>query len=138
MTLQEIRSYLIPLGKIPLIFELNVHTALGCREAEIFVSAQGAMNSLNSLRRNEMMSFDNLEGTKGYDAEKNEIQASEKDKYLETVLMDYKSEKIGAPEKAAESRNVEVQPTAGFTTKQVMSFLTAKHRMKGFLLLFIK
>lgn len=89
------------------------------------------------------MSFDNLKSTRGDDTEKDEIQTSEKyleNKYLETVLMDYKgeSEQSGAPEKAAESRNVEVQRTVGFATKQVMSFLTAKHEMKGFLLLFIK
>ncbi|XP_056344157.1 protocadherin Fat 4-like [Oenanthe melanoleuca] len=70
--------------------------------------------------RTEMMSFENLEGTRGDDAEKNEIQASEKNKYLETVLLDYKgeSEQNGALEKAAESRNVEVQPPVGFTTQQ--------------------
>ncbi|XP_072783487.1 protocadherin Fat 4 isoform X1 [Taeniopygia guttata] len=70
--------------------------------------------------RTEMMSFDNLEGTRGDDAEKDEIQASEKDNYLETVLLDYKGEskQNGAPEKAAESRNVEVQPTARSTTEQ--------------------
>ncbi|XP_005042762.1 PREDICTED: protocadherin Fat 4-like [Ficedula albicollis] len=84
--------------------------------------------SLSSLKkpehmnngRTEMMSFDNLEGTRGDDPGKNEIQASGKNKYLETVLLDYKgeSEQKGAPEKAAESRNVDVQPTVGFTTKQ--------------------
>ncbi|XP_039915385.1 protocadherin-18-like [Hirundo rustica] len=70
--------------------------------------------------RTEMMSFDNLEGTRGDDAEKDEIQAPEKDNYLETVLLDYKGEREqnGAPEKAAESRNVEAQPTVGFTTEQ--------------------
>ncbi|XP_059699426.1 protocadherin Fat 4-like [Haemorhous mexicanus] len=70
--------------------------------------------------RIEVMSFDNLEGTRGDDAEKDEIQAPEKDNYLETVLLYYKgeSEENGAPEKAAESRNVEVQPTARFTTEQ--------------------
>lgn len=86
------------------------------------------------------MSFDNLEGTRGDDAEKDEIQAPEKDNYLDTVLLDYKSEseQNGAPEKAAESRNVEAQPTVGFTTKQVMSFLIAKHGVKSISLLFIK
>ncbi|KAI1240359.1 hypothetical protein IHE44_0008776 [Lamprotornis superbus] len=70
--------------------------------------------------RTEIMSFDNLEGTREDDAEKDEIKASENDRYLETVLLDYKGEREqnGAPEKAAESRNVEVQPTVGFTTKQ--------------------
>ncbi|XP_050828943.1 cadherin-1-like [Serinus canaria] len=70
--------------------------------------------------RIEVMSFDNLEGTRGDDAEKDEIQAPEKDNYLETVLLYYKGEsgENGAPEKAAESRNVEVQPTARFTTEQ--------------------
>lgn len=86
------------------------------------------------------MSFDNLEGTRGDDAEKEEIQAPEKGNYLETVLLDYKgeSEEHGAPEKAAESRNVEVQPTARFTTQQVMRFMIAKHGVKGILLLFTK
>lgn len=85
------------------------------------------------------MSFDNLEGT-GDDAEKDEIQAPEKDNYLETVLLDYKgeSEQNGTPEKAAESRNVEVQPIVGFTTKQVTSFLIAQHGLKDILLLFIR
>ncbi|KAF2987751.1 hypothetical protein EK904_015163 [Melospiza melodia maxima] len=75
--------------------------------------------------RTEVMSFDNLEGTRGDDAEKDEIQAPEKGNYLETVLLDYKgeSEERGAPEKAAESRNVEVQPTARFTTQQRYAFL---------------
>ncbi|RLW07036.1 hypothetical protein DV515_00004228, partial [Chloebia gouldiae] len=88
--------------------------------------------------RTEMMSFDNVEGTRRDDAEKDEIQAPEKDNYLETVL-NYKSEseQNGAPEKAAESRNVEVQPTARSTTEQVISILIAKHGVKGLLLLFI-
>nr|XP_021383205.1 uncharacterized protein LOC110469098 [Lonchura striata domestica] len=70
--------------------------------------------------RTEMISFDNLEGTRGDDAEKDEIQAPEKDNYLETVLLDYKgeSEQNGTPEKAPESRNVEVQLTARSTTEQ--------------------
>ncbi|KAL9863596.1 protocadherin Fat 4-like [Geothlypis trichas] len=70
--------------------------------------------------RTEVMSFDNLEGTRGDDSEKDEIQIPQKDNYLETVLLDYKgeSEEHGAPEKAAENRNVEIQPTARFTTEQ--------------------
>lgn len=86
------------------------------------------------------MSFDNLEGTRGDDSEKDEIQIPQKDNYLETVLLDYKgeSEEHGAPEKAAENRNVEIQPTARFTTEQVTRFMIAKHGVKGILLLFTK
>lgn len=85
------------------------------------------------------MSLDNLEGTRD-GTEKDGIQAPEKDNYLKTVLLDYKGEREqnGAPEKAAESRNGEAQPTVGFTTKQVTTFLIAKHGVKGVLLLFIK
>ncbi|XP_017600750.1 PREDICTED: protocadherin Fat 4 [Corvus brachyrhynchos] len=94
------------------------------------VDKNGSLKSLEKPEhmnngRTEMISFDNLERTRGGDAEKDEIQAPEKDNYLDTVLLDYKSEseQNGAPEKAAESRNVEAQPTVGFTTKQD-SFVT--------------
>ncbi|XP_068868138.1 protocadherin Fat 4-like [Aphelocoma coerulescens] len=94
------------------------------------VDKNGSLKSLEKPEHmnnggTEMMSFDNLEGTRGDDAEKYEIQAPEKDNYLDTTLVDYKSEceQNGAPEKAAESRNVEAQPTVGFTTKQD-SFVT--------------
>ena len=82
--------------------------------------------------------FRNLEDTKGGDADKNVLQTNEKCNYLETLDCNSEHEENVASEKAAEPRNVDAQPTAEFTTKQVISFSIAKNGVKDILSLLIK
>lgn len=81
-----------------------------------------------------------MEEADGGGAGKDVIQADEKCRYLETLLLDCNSEheENVASEKAAEPRYVDAQPTAEFTTKQVISFSIAKNGAKDILSSLIK
>lgn len=78
--------------------------------------------------------------TKGGDAGKGVIEADEQCRYLDTLLLDYDSEREenAASRKAAEPTNVGALPAAEFPTKQVISFSIAKNGAEDILLLFIK
>jgi len=81
-----------------------------------------------------------MEDTKGSDTDKDVIQADEKCNYLETLLVDCNSEleENVASEKATEPRKADAQPTAEFTTKQVISFSIAQNGAKDILSLCTK
>ncbi|XP_030347049.1 protocadherin Fat 4-like [Strigops habroptila] len=70
--------------------------------------------------KKEMTEFSNMRNTTGGDSDKDLIQANENYSYLETLTLDSNSEHEdnGAPEKAAEPRDVDAQHTADFTAKQ--------------------
>lgn len=70
--------------------------------------------------KKEMTEFSNMGNTTGGDSDKDLIQANENYSYLETLTLDSNSEHEdnGAPEKAAEPRDVDAQHTADFTAKQ--------------------
>lgn len=71
-------------------------------------------------------------------ADKDTLPADKKCYYLETLDCNSKHEEDAASEKAAEPQNVDVQPTAEFTPKQVISFPMATNVVKDILSLLIK
>ncbi|XP_010077814.1 PREDICTED: protocadherin Fat 4-like, partial [Pterocles gutturalis] len=68
--------------------------------------------------KTERIGFSNMEDTKRGGADKDILQADEKCNYLETLDCNSDHDKNVPSEKSAEPRNIDVQPTVEFKTKQ--------------------